>query len=94
MSFCNPQRTGVTGQAQGRAICRLLVQVIQHVRELRLLKPAAVIGTGCYAAFPACLAAAICGTPLFLIEPNSIPGLLRRSHAIHAVHCNQSDNDS
>lgn len=56
--------------------CRLVVHVIQHILELCHVHATAVIGTGGFSAFPACLAAAICGKPVFLIEPNAVPGLL------------------
>lgn len=70
---------------QGLASCRMLLQVAQHMLKLRVLRPAAVIGTGCYAAFPACLAAALCGMPLFLIEPNAVPGPLTTTPSMQSL---------
>lgn len=37
-----------------------------------------VVSVGGYAAMPAALAARLCGRPLFLVEPNAIPGRVNR----------------
>eukprot|EP00892_Ulva_mutabilis_P009851 jgi/Ulvmu1/7238/UM035_0025.1 len=57
---------------------RLILHVFCHVFKLLHSRATAVVGTGGFVAFPACLAAAICRKPLFLIEPNAVPGLSNR----------------
>ena len=47
-------------------------------RALKRFGADAVISVGGYAAMPAALAARLRGTPLFLVEPNAIPGLVNR----------------
>jgi len=47
-------------------------------RALKRFGADAVISVGGYAAMPAALAARLRGTPLFLVEPNAIPGRVNR----------------
>ena len=47
-------------------------------RVIRKFDADAVLSVGGYAAMPAALAARTCGRPLFLVEPNAIPGRVNR----------------
>lgn len=47
-------------------------------RVLKTFRAHAVISVGGYAAMPAALAARLTGRPLFLVEPNAIPGRVNR----------------
>jgi UDP-N-acetylglucosamine--N-acetylmuramyl-(pentapeptide) pyrophosphoryl-undecaprenol N-acetylglucosamine transferase len=47
-------------------------------RIIRKFGADAVLSVGGYAAMPAAVAAWICGRPLFLVEPNAIPGRVNR----------------
>lgn len=47
-------------------------------RILRRFNPNAVISVGGYAAMPTAIAARLTGRPLFLVEPNAIPGRVNR----------------
>jgi UDP-N-acetylglucosamine--N-acetylmuramyl-(pentapeptide) pyrophosphoryl-undecaprenol N-acetylglucosamine transferase len=68
----------LSGKAVGQAAI--------HLREFR---PNLLIGTGAYVAYPACIAATRLKIPLYLIEPNYIPGLVTRKTAAKAkvVYC-------
>jgi UDP-N-acetylglucosamine--N-acetylmuramyl-(pentapeptide) pyrophosphoryl-undecaprenol N-acetylglucosamine transferase len=47
-------------------------------RVIRKFDADAVLSVGGYAAMPAAMAARTCGRPLFLVEPNAIPGRVNR----------------
>ena len=55
-----------------------LTSVSKAKKLLRKFKPDIVIGTGGYACFPACKAAAALGIPVVLHEANAIPGIAVR----------------
>eukprot|EP00873_Tetraselmis_striata_P000609 jgi/Tetstr1/420873/TSEL_001075.t1 len=57
---------------------RLAVALLQALRLLTRLRPAVVVGTGGYVAFPTCLAAWLTRTPFLLQEQNAVPGLANR----------------
>jgi UDP-N-acetylglucosamine--N-acetylmuramyl-(pentapeptide) pyrophosphoryl-undecaprenol N-acetylglucosamine transferase len=50
----------------------------QSFALVRSLRPSAVLSVGGYAAGPVSLAAALTGTPLAILEPNSVAGLANR----------------
>ena len=52
--------------------------VAAATRLLRRERPAVVLGVGGYAAGPTCLAAAVLGIPLAVLEPNAVPGFTNR----------------
>ncbi len=47
-------------------------------------KPQVLFSTGGYVSFPACLAAFLRGIPVFLLEPNVMPGLAAKATALFA----------
>jgi UDP-N-acetylglucosamine--N-acetylmuramyl-(pentapeptide) pyrophosphoryl-undecaprenol N-acetylglucosamine transferase len=53
---------------------RLLMAILHSAWILLRIGTKAVFGTGGYAAFPVCAAAVLLGKPLFLLEPNVVPG--------------------
>lgn len=55
-----------------------LTSVSKAKKLLRQFKPDLVVGTGGYACFPACKAAAALGIPVVLHEANAIPGVAVR----------------
>jgi len=56
----------------------------QAAMHLTKFQPDCLIGTGGYVAYPACRVASKLGIPLYLIEPNAIPGLVTRRVAKYA----------
>ena len=52
--------------------------VAAATRLLRRERPSVVLGVGGYAAGPACLAAAVLGIPMAVLEPNAVPGFTNR----------------
>lgn len=74
-----------------RAIARFALGTIRCFRLLRRTRPLCVLGTGGYAAAPACFAAVVTGIPLILHEMNLKPGLVTRvlaarSYAVACAH--------
>jgi UDP-N-acetylglucosamine--N-acetylmuramyl-(pentapeptide) pyrophosphoryl-undecaprenol N-acetylglucosamine transferase len=51
---------------------------VESFATVRAVRPSAVLSVGGYAAGPVSLAAALAGTPLALLEPNSVAGLSNR----------------
>ncbi len=66
----------VLGRARGAL--GILGSVGRARRELKRCGADAVLSVGGYAAMPAALAAATRRTPLFLVEPNAVPGRVNR----------------
>jgi UDP-N-acetylglucosamine--N-acetylmuramyl-(pentapeptide) pyrophosphoryl-undecaprenol N-acetylglucosamine transferase len=64
-----------------RGAFSILRSVFRARRLIRRFDATAVISVGGYAAMPAVLAARTCGRPLFLVEPNAIPGRVNRLSA-------------
>lgn len=60
------------------AVVKLFFGAAQALRLLQKLKPAAVIGVGGYASFPAVLAAHLWGIPVVLHEQNAVLGRANR----------------
>jgi UDP-N-acetylglucosamine--N-acetylmuramyl-(pentapeptide) pyrophosphoryl-undecaprenol N-acetylglucosamine transferase len=56
----------------------ILRSVIPARRCIKRFEADAVVSVGGYAAMPTALAARTCGRPLFLVEPNAIPGRVNR----------------
>ena len=52
--------------------------IFRSIRILRACKPAAVFSTGGYVAGPVLAAAILTGTPIVIMEPNSVPGFTHR----------------
>ncbi len=67
------------GRAGGLLV--LLRCVGSALRALRRARAAAVISVGGYAAAPATIAAVLMRRPLFLVEPNAVPGRTNRAVA-------------
>jgi UDP-N-acetylglucosamine--N-acetylmuramyl-(pentapeptide) pyrophosphoryl-undecaprenol N-acetylglucosamine transferase len=61
-----------------RGAFSILRSVFTARRLIRRFGADAVLSVGGYAAMPAALAARTCGRPLFLVEPNAIPGRVNR----------------
>lgn len=61
-----------------KAPFRLLRALLQAMRILRRVKPAAVLGMGGFASGPGGIAARLCGYPLVLHEQNAVPGMTNR----------------
>ena len=61
-----------------RSILRLPGAFLSALRLLRRLRPAVVVGVGGYASGPVALLSALAGTPVVILEQNSIPGLTNR----------------
>ncbi len=61
-----------------RGAFSILRSVAAARRVIRKFDADAVLSVGGYAAMPAALAARTCGRPLFLVEPNAIPGRVNR----------------
>jgi len=61
-----------------RGALSILLSTLQAARILWRFEPEAVISVGGYAAMPTALAAWLLRTPLFLVEPNAIPGRVNR----------------
>jgi UDP-N-acetylglucosamine--N-acetylmuramyl-(pentapeptide) pyrophosphoryl-undecaprenol N-acetylglucosamine transferase len=57
---------------------RVLISTAHALSLIRAMKPDVVVGFGGYVSIPVGLAAAISGTPLVLLEQNSVPGLANR----------------
>lgn len=57
-----------------RSVLSILGSVFHALRIMRFFKADAVISVGGYAAMPSALAAWLSRRPLFLVEPNAIPG--------------------
>lgn len=70
---------GLAGRARGAAA--ILASVPAARRAIRRSGAQGVLSVGGYAAMPAALAARSLGRPLFLIEPNAIPGRVNRLSA-------------
>ncbi len=80
LTFHATASAGVLGRG-ARALAgglKLLAGVFQAGALLRRLKPAAVVGFGGYASFPAAWAATMLGVPLAIHEQNSVPGAANR----------------
>ncbi len=69
----------VLGRVKG--VLNILGQVGAARRVLRDARADLVVSVGGYAAMPAVLAAATTRTPLFLVEPNALPGRVNRFSA-------------
>ena len=52
--------------------------VVPARRVIQRFEADAVVAVGGYAAMPSALAARTCGRPLFLVEPNAVPGRVNR----------------
>lgn len=61
-----------------RSILSILRSVVSAHRAMRKFKADAVLSVGGYAAMPSALAAWLSGRPLFVVEPNAIPGRVNR----------------
>jgi UDP-N-acetylglucosamine--N-acetylmuramyl-(pentapeptide) pyrophosphoryl-undecaprenol N-acetylglucosamine transferase len=61
-----------------KTLCRLPWGFVQSLLLLRKLKPKFVLGVGGYASGPLVLAAAVCGYPTAIWEPNAQPGMANR----------------
>jgi UDP-N-acetylglucosamine--N-acetylmuramyl-(pentapeptide) pyrophosphoryl-undecaprenol N-acetylglucosamine transferase len=61
-----------------RSILSILVSVVRALLIMRNFKADAVLSVGGYAAMPSALAAWLSRRPLFLVEPNAIPGRVNR----------------
>ena len=61
-----------------RSVLSILRCVVSAARAMRKFKADAVLSVGGYAAMPSALAAWLSGRPLFLVEPNAIPGRVNR----------------
>jgi len=61
-----------------RSVFSILRSVVSAHRAMRKFKADAVLSVGGYAAMPSALAAWLSGRPLFLVEPNAIPGRVNR----------------
>ena len=82
-----PSRQVMGRNAVGRAagILRILGAAVRARRVFRDFGPDGVVSVGGYAAMPATLAAAAMRVPLFLVEPNAIPGRVNRLSARFAA---------
>ena len=69
----------IVGRVKG--VLNILGQVGAARRALRAADADLVVSVGGYAAMPAVLAAAWTRTPLFLVEPNALPGRVNRFSA-------------
>lgn len=69
---------GTKGAARAKALLGLPMAGFSALRLLRRYRPVAVIGVGGFASGPVGAAAAATGTPLFVLEQNSVPGLTNR----------------
>ncbi|MBJ22009.1 MAG: undecaprenyldiphospho-muramoylpentapeptide beta-N-acetylglucosaminyltransferase [bacterium] len=67
-----------------RGALSILRSVGKAVRVLRRFDARAVISVGGYAAMPVAIAARLTNRPLFLVEPNAIPGRVNRLSASFA----------
>lgn len=81
---------GRHGADRLRALARLPGALAGAARLLARHRPIAVVGLGGFAAGPACAAALMRGTPLFLLEQNAMPGMVtrllaRRARAVFTV---------
>ncbi len=56
----------------------ILRNIVPARRTIQRFEADAVVSVGGYAAMPTALAARTCGRPLFLVEPNAIPGRVNR----------------
>jgi UDP-N-acetylglucosamine--N-acetylmuramyl-(pentapeptide) pyrophosphoryl-undecaprenol N-acetylglucosamine transferase len=61
-----------------RSVLSILGSIVHALRIMRRFKADAVISVGGYAAMPSALAAWLSRRPLFLVEPNAIPGRVNR----------------
>jgi UDP-N-acetylglucosamine--N-acetylmuramyl-(pentapeptide) pyrophosphoryl-undecaprenol N-acetylglucosamine transferase len=65
-------------QGRVRGALSILRSVASARRAIRAFDADVVVSVGGYAAMPSALAARTCGRPLFLLEPNAIPGRVNR----------------
>lgn len=77
---------GRRGKALLKAVFGLPKAGIEAVSLLRRLSPMAVIGLGGFVSGPVCMAAALLGVPVFLLEQNARPGITNRWVARVAAH--------
>ncbi|MFP6655127.1 MAG: undecaprenyldiphospho-muramoylpentapeptide beta-N-acetylglucosaminyltransferase [Myxococcota bacterium] len=61
-----------------RSVLSILRSALSAIRVIRKFDADAVVSVGGYAAMPSALAACISRRPLFLVEPNAIPGRVNR----------------
>jgi len=66
---------------------RLAWALARALAHLARARPAVVVGTGGYQAFPTCLAAALLRVPVALVEPNAAPGVANRALSHVADEC-------
>lgn len=82
-------RAGVLGAGLGgkvKGLSDMAVGIVQAVKELKRLKPSAVIGFGGYPCVPGVYAAQLLGIPTLLHEQNAIVGKANIMLASKAVH--------
>jgi UDP-N-acetylglucosamine--N-acetylmuramyl-(pentapeptide) pyrophosphoryl-undecaprenol N-acetylglucosamine transferase len=87
----------IKGGGPARAVRGALVALgatVQSFATVRALLPSAVLSVGGYAAGPISLAAAAMGTPLAILEPNSVVGLANRLLAPLARRAYLASGDS
>jgi UDP-N-acetylglucosamine--N-acetylmuramyl-(pentapeptide) pyrophosphoryl-undecaprenol N-acetylglucosamine transferase len=89
------------GGVKGLSLVRRVRSFVQLPRSVwkarRILKDrgaAGVFSMGGYAAAPVVLAAALCGTPIVLMEPNAMPGMTNRRMARIAKRALVSFNEA
>lgn len=69
---------GRRGKALLKAVFALPKAGMEAVSLVRRLSPAAVIGLGGFVSGPVCVAAALLGIPVYLLEQNARPGITNR----------------
>ena len=99
LRFCGLDLKGVAGRgpvASARSLFMFALALRKCRRLFKKERPEVVIGTGGYAAAPACFAAAISGIPLILHEMNYYPGIVtrvlsRRASAVSTAYSGTAD---
>jgi UDP-N-acetylglucosamine--N-acetylmuramyl-(pentapeptide) pyrophosphoryl-undecaprenol N-acetylglucosamine transferase len=82
LRFVGLELMGVAGRRPletARSLYMFKTALLRCRKLFKEERPEVIIGTGGYAAAPACFAAAMCGVPLVLHEMNYFPGLVTRS---------------
>lgn len=81
MEFRGDRLAGVHGKnpaSAARALFLFASATLRWMASYRRYRPDCVVGTGGYASAPSCVAAALAGVPVVLIEPNVEPGIVVR----------------
>jgi UDP-N-acetylglucosamine--N-acetylmuramyl-(pentapeptide) pyrophosphoryl-undecaprenol N-acetylglucosamine transferase len=69
---------GTSGLRRLRSLARLPAAGLRALALMRRVRPDAVIGLGGFVSGPPCLAAALTGRRMFLLEQNAVPGATNR----------------